>query len=233
MMPSIRVVLVEPMGEGNIGACARLVKNFGAEKLVLVNPPPLGDEARMLAVHAQDVLDDAVVCSSLKEAIEGCSFVIGTTGVLARGEDDHYRFPMYDVHELGSLADGKSVAVVFGRESCGLTNDELVLCDVVATIPTSPAYPSLNLSHAVAIVLYELSGLECSMHDHSSVEHREGLVSHLDALLVEIDYPAHKRKKTIRMARRLLGRAHPTVREVFTLRGIIRKTMWAVRHKNA
>ena len=233
MRPTIRVVLVEPLGEANIGACARLVKNFAAHELVIVNPPPLGKQARMFAMHACDVLEHARVCQSLREAIQGCTLVVGTTGRTPKGDHDHYRFPVYDVRELHTLIDGSNVALVFGRERTGLSNEELELCDVVVTIPTSPEYPSLNLSHAVAIVLYELSELTGGMHDLSTVEHREGLINHLEELLLEVGYPAHKRKKTLRMTRKLLGRAQPTIREVFTLRGIIRRTMWALKRGHA
>lgn len=231
MRPTIKVVLVEPLGEANIGACARLVKNFGAHELVIVNPPVLGEQAQMFAMHARDVLQQAKLCQSLRDAIQGCTLVVGTTGRMPKGDHEHYRFPLYDVRELHTLIEGSNIALVFGRESSGLTNEELELCDVVVTIPTSPKYPSLNLSHAVAIVLYELSKLTGGVHDLSTVEHREGLIEHLEELLVAVGYPQHKRKKTLRMTRKLLGRAQPTIREVFTLRGIIRRTMWALKMK--
>ena len=121
------------------------------------------------------------------------------------------------------------VSLVFGREDAGLSNEELEICDIVVNIPTSPEYPSMNLSHAVAVVLYELSdikGGERYLADHSDVEL---LYEHIDEVLDDIEYKEHKENKTKLMLQRILGRAELTGREVQTLRGVLRRIQWKLR----
>ncbi len=162
-MPSfcvIRVVLVEPHYAGNVGSVARLMKNFEAGELYLVNPhvSPLDDEALRWAVHAKDVLEKARVVSSLEAAIEGSTFVAATTG--RPHEKSVSRTPMTPkqfAQRFGHFLRGNGVlTILFGREPSGLTNEEMQMADFTVTIPASPVYPILNLSHAVGVILYEL-----------------------------------------------------------------------------
>ncbi|MGB8688899.1 MAG: RNA methyltransferase [Microcoleus sp.] len=149
----IRIILVEPAGPLNVGSVARVMKNMGLHQLVLVNPQCdyLGEEARLMAVRAADILENARVVESLPEALVGCTRAIATTG------DDR---PLATKREepadaLPWLKEAPS-ALIFGREDCGLTNAELNYAQRLIRIPSSDAYTSLNLAQAVAVCCYEL-----------------------------------------------------------------------------
>jgi tRNA/rRNA methyltransferase len=224
---NVRIILVEPKSEENIGAVARVAKNFGFSNLYLVNPRELGIKAFTVASHAHDVLESSTIVHSLKDALANAALVIGTTSKLGTSVNKHLRIPSFSPRELKKKIEGNRglVSIVFGREDIGLLNDELMLCDIVVYIPTSPGYPVLNLSHAVAVLLYELSDVTTTPGavDLASKEDRERLLQHLKTFLDEIEYRDYKKEKTMLMLRRILGRAELTAREVRTLRGVISK----------
>jgi len=153
---NVYFVLVEPKEPGNIGASARAIKNMGFRNLCLVKPPPVeGGEGRWFARNAHDVLDAAVSFGSVSEAISDKALVVGTTrrrgkrrGILMPADEGAVR--LYEV------AARNKVAVLFGREARGLFNDEVEECGFMLTIPSGKEQPSLNLSHAVLIIAYEL-----------------------------------------------------------------------------
>jgi TrmH family RNA methyltransferase len=152
------VILVEPNFEESIGFVARAMKNFGLSNLQVVNPKAiLGPNGRMRAGHAQDVLDSIVERTSLEEALEGLDLSIGTTSQKSYVPSNLARKPMTP-KELTSMVKRQAgtIGIVFGRESTGLTNAELSQCDATLTIPSNSEYQTLNLSHAAAIVFYEL-----------------------------------------------------------------------------
>ncbi|MEE4360767.1 MAG: RNA methyltransferase [Pseudomonadales bacterium] len=156
MAARVRMVMVEPTHPGNIGAAARALKNMGFSRLVLVNPLRYPDpEARFRAASAVDLVDSAQVVGTLAEAVDDCTLVIGTSA-----RNRRVPWPMVDARQAAQrvLAEAPtaSVALVFGRESSGLTNEELARCQLHLMIPTDPAYTSLNLSMAMQIVAYEL-----------------------------------------------------------------------------
>ena len=223
MSLDVRVVLVEPLYQGNVGSVTRVMKNFGFSDLVLVNPCKLEGEARAMSSHAHDILENARIVSTLKEAIEDANIVIGTTGITGSKIYEHIRMPYYVPRELKEKFAGMSgtVAILFGREDQGFNNDEMKTCDMILTIPTSDIYPIMNLSHAVSVVLYEMSDIESG-----DIPLAEGfdlglLHEHLEELMEDIDYPAHKKDKTMLMFKRIFGRAQLIPREVQTLRGVI------------
>ncbi|MBV1905733.1 MAG: RNA methyltransferase [Pseudomonadales bacterium] len=155
-LPSIRFVLVEPSHPGNIGAAARAMKTMGLNRLYMVAPKRYPDpQAEWRAANALDVLDNAIVVRELSEAIADCDLVIGTST-----RSRTIPWPLHTAREIGDLvvADSQSseIAILFGREASGLSNDELQRCHMHLQIPTHPEYPSLNLSMAVQIVAYEL-----------------------------------------------------------------------------
>jgi len=218
-------VLVEPVYQGNVGSVARAMKNFGYTDLVLVNPCKLEGQARAMASHARDILEGARVTSTVDEAVEGANLLVGTTGVASMKGGEHIRLPLYTVRELKDRLKGFSgtVAILFGREDDGFNNAELKSFDMLITIPTSEIYPIMNLSHAVAVVLYELSELEGGSSPLAEGFDLKLLYRHMEDLLEKINYPPHKKDKTFLMLRRIFGRAGLTPREVQTLRGIIKK----------
>ena len=151
------VVLVEPQFDGNIGAVARCLRNFGLHELrILRHDGDFTDETRNRAKHAQSVLDDCQVHQNWDACFEDISLVIGTSGKREMGDKvlfRHFLLPA-EMGERLSDVEGK-VAIVFGPEGMGLTQEELRACDLMLTIPTWEGYPILNLSHTVAIVCYE------------------------------------------------------------------------------
>ncbi|MEG4987797.1 RNA methyltransferase [Microcoleus sp. BR0-C5] len=151
---NIRIVLVEPAGPLNVGSVARVMKNMGLHQLVLVNPQcdHLGEEARLMAVRAADILETAKVVESLPAALVGCVRAIATTGDDSRSLPTQLEEP---AEALPWLLEAPS-ALIFGREDCGLTNTELNRAQRLIRIPSSDAYTSLNLAQAVAICCYEL-----------------------------------------------------------------------------
>ncbi len=225
---SFRIILVGPLYSGNVGSVARTMKNFGFSELVLVSPCELDMEARVMAVHAYDIIERARIEFSLREAVWNSNMVVGMTGKPGKMDNKHMRLPAFTPRRLKEKLTGTGgiISLVFGREDRGLDNEELEMCDIIVNIPTSPEYPSMNLSHAVSVVLYELSditGGTTYLADHSDIEL---LYEHIDEVLDDVEYKEHKEDKTKLMLRRILGRAELTGREVQTLRGVLRRIQW-------
>ena len=246
----IKIVLVEPSHPGNIGAAARAAKTMCIENLVLVNPEdfPSG-QARARATGAVDVLERAVVCDSLKEAIADCTFVVG-----ASARERGLQCPEITPDKVGErvwqeLEQG-NVAIVFGRESSGLTNEELDQCHYLTTIPANWEFSSLNLASAVQVIGYEIysaylknsSADKTENHDLqasgeadplATVEQLENLFGHMQQVLQEIEFFDPKQPKLLmRRLRHLYNRARPTLVETNILRGILSATQKAKRQTN-
>jgi tRNA/rRNA methyltransferase len=231
-MPRVEIVLINPLYEGNVGFSARVMKNFGFEHLVLVDPCPLGEEAKARASHAQDVLRNAVN-STLDDVFSRSSLTIATTGEVSKSVCHAMRMPFYspgEVRELIREIDG-TVSILFGRENWGLNNEEIRRSDLICTIPSNPGYPILNLSHAVGILCYELAHLPRGSYLLASPEEMDHLYRHIDRFLTRIDHPPFKRENTMLLIHRILGRAHLTVREASTLHGLMRRTEWQMDNK--
>lgn len=227
-MLTFRIVLVEPLYSGNVGSVARVMKNFGFHELVLLNPCELDAPARAMSMHAYDIIENARIEFSLKAALGGSNIIVGMTGIPGKTDNKHMRLPALSPRKLKEKLTCKSgiVSLVFGREDRGLLNEELELCDIIVNIPTSLEYPSMNLSHAVAVVLYELSDVKAGrtyLADHFDIEL---LYEHIGEVLDDIEYKEHKEDKTRLMLQRILGRAELTGREVQTLRGVLRRIQW-------
>ncbi len=226
----IRIVLVEPSHPGNIGAVARAMKNMGLEQLVLVSPRQFPDpEASARASGADDVLERARVVATLAEALEGCGFVAATT---SRERDQHFRIA--DVRDAAArlaLESGRGpVAVLFGSERAGLTNEQLEAAHLLVSIPASQAYPSLNLAMAVQIVVYELfrtRGVTINPAPAAGPlaepADLERLYTHFAEVLEEVDFRDRTQSGTHLMARirRFLQRAELDRNEVNILRGFL------------
>jgi|SRR3990172_2372335 len=231
-MATIRLVLVEPANEGNVGAVARAMKNFRVEELVLVKPCSLGEEARKRAMHGASVLNAAKTVDDLDHALIGTDLVVGTSGIETSSEKRFARIaipPRSLADRIGPM-DG-IVAIVFGREDFGLFEEDLSKCDLLVTIPASKEYPILNLSHAAAILLYELSLPRTTRRTirRASGMEKEKLHEAFAALLEATDYPAHKRARTKIMFRRLLGRAVPSKWEFHALMGVFARATKRIR----
>lgn len=229
-MAEVEIVLVEPLYEGNIGFAARVMKNFGFTRLVLINPPEMGIEASARASHAKDVLESAIIADSLDDVIAESNMLIATTGELSKTISHAIRMPYYSPHELREIVapvDGR-ISILFGRENWGLSNEEVRQCDVICTIPTSREYPIVNISHAVGIVCYELAHLPRGEYITASRREMDALYDHIDEFLDLVDHREYKRENTMTMMRRIFGRTRLTGREVTTLHGLIRRAEWHI-----
>lgn len=229
------IVLVEPKYSGNIGSVARCMKNFGVSELYLVNPCELDDTAYMMAVHAGDILDRAKIFSRFEDAIRDLDLAVATTSVIEEHRKACLR-KAYTPKELLEIIKGFNgkVGIVFGREDYGLYNEEIKECDLLLTIPTSKEYPSMNLSHAVAVVLYELFScrFDRRIKDRNiGVVEKEKFMEVFDKVLELIDYPDHKKEKARITFRRALGRARLTELEYHTLMGIVNGIIEKLRSK--
>lgn len=231
-MPEIAIILVAPLYEGNVGFTARVMKNFGFSRLVLVNPPPLGDEAVARASHARDVLEGAERCT-LDEVFARSPVTVATTGEVSKSICTSMRMPYFSPAELRLMVEDLEgrVSILFGRENWGLSNEEIRRCDVICTIPTSREYPIINISHAVGVVAYELAHLPRGAWRVADRVEMESFYAHIECFLDRIDHPDYKRENTMVMMRRIFGRTALTPREVSILHGILRRTEWHLNNK--
>ena len=231
MLNSVNIVLSHTTHPGNIGATARAMKTMGLSKLTLINPKNYpSTEATVRASKADDVLQDATVVDTLDEALEDISLVIGTS---ARSR--HLDVPILTARELAEKLLNEyqqhSIAVLFGTENSGLTNEEVSRCHYHVYIPANPDYSSLNLASAVQLISYELrvadlgnKGVSIEKNESPQVTGKqlEGYYQHLEETLVQIGYhnPKHPKLLMSRL-RRLYNRARPDHSEMQILRGIL------------
>lgn len=227
-LAAVRVVLVEPTHPGNVGASARAMKTMGLTDLRVVGGCGVqGDAARANAANAADVLAQARCHGSLAEALAGSGLVLGLTARARRRSA-----PPLGVREAAALALAECarhpVAVVFGREHAGLTNDELGHCHRAVHIPANPDYPAMNLSAAVQVVCYELfsglggEGIAAAAGEAASAEHLEGFYRHLAQVIEALGYEnAAGMPRLMRRLRRLFNRARPEPAELNILRGVL------------
>jgi tRNA/rRNA methyltransferase len=228
LLDRIRVVLSHTSHPGNIGAAARAMKTMGLSRLYLINPRHFPDEAAVArASGAQDVLENAMVCGSLEEALAG---TVMTAGVSARRRD--LSPPMLTPREAAPpLLEGArqgDVALLFGTEVSGLSNADLEKCGILVSIPANPNYSSLNLGAAVQVLAYEMRIASSEMPssgkppDLATFDDVERFYSHLEQTLVAIDFlnPRHPKRLMPRL-RRLFARAALEKEEVAILRGML------------
>ncbi len=226
-LDNISIVLVNTKTPGNIGAVARCMMNMGLSRLVLVRPPlDRSDEAVKLAAGAEKILQDAARFSTLKEAVSDCGLVIGTSRHPSRHRKN-IRTPKQMAEQALPLLSSNNVAIVFGREVNGLDNEDVALCHELISIPASDAFPSLNLSHAVMVVAYELF-IAAQAQPHTSeralahVAELERLYDHLQKTLQDIGFidPEHPEHMMFSL-RQVFGRARLDSRDIRILRGIL------------
>jgi tRNA/rRNA methyltransferase len=227
------VVLVRPKEDGNVGAVARVARNFGGDRLILVAPrAPLGSEARRRSMGGLAILRSASRARSFEEATRDADLVVGTTD-LSTGRSTAYLRRSVSPERLGELirpVEGR-VAIVFGPEDNGLSRTELARCDLLVHIPSRREFPTLNLSHAAAIVLYAVHRARGPTDPETTPapevlelngREKELFLDRLGALLTRTGYPAHKRRGLILLFRRVLGRSTPTEAEYRMMLGLFK-----------
>ncbi|MFO7872353.1 MAG: RNA methyltransferase [Candidatus Undinarchaeales archaeon] len=222
---NISVILDQPLYQGNIGSVARAMKNFGLSKLVLIGETEIGEEARKMAVHAQDVLKNAEKIESFEKTVKNFDLVIGTSSEKTDRDDYFLRMSLTpeEMREKIEKTEGE-LALVFGKEDIGLTNEQLELCDFVVNIPTSSEYKTMNLSHSAAVLFYELFKFEEKETIRLAGRKEKDIIyEKFEEILEKTDYTEDKIKIFISMLRKILGRANLTGREASTLIGVLKE----------
>jgi tRNA/rRNA methyltransferase len=236
------VVLVRPKEDGNIGAVARAARNFGAERLILVAPrAKVGSEAQKRAMGGLVLLRKAARFSSLERAVQDADLVIGTTD-MSTGRSNAYLRRSVSPERLGEALRTLTgrVALVFGPEDNGLGRGELARCDLLVHIPARREFPTLNLSHAAAIVLYAVHRARGPADPESTPAPEEVLLNGIEKelflkrvgeLLTRTGYPDHKRRSLILLFRRAMGRSTPSEAEYRMMLGLFKSFERALDRK--
>ena len=239
---TLKVVLVEPAGPINVGSVARLCENFSVDQLRLVSPKCdyLAQEAKKMAVRGRRILEKAKVYKNLNSALSDCSRIIATCG-----RKEHGKIPLNSNKDALTWAlkseREETIALVFGREDRGLSNEELLKANKVISLNTSKNYPSLNLSHAVAIVLHQFNQFNDIdlLESHTKTSPPANLIKLEDcindagSLLLDIGF-LMKHTYTAKMTKikQLLLRGEIKEDEVALIRGIVSQTRWKIKNKS-
>ncbi|MBJ99913.1 MAG: rRNA methyltransferase [Euryarchaeota archaeon] len=245
----LKIILVKPSIEGNLGAIARNMLNFGFNELHLVSPElTIGEEARKRAKHAKTVLEGIKTHTNLEEATKDCSLVIGTSGKREFGEKTitrHFLTPD-EISERIYTNNGK-IALVFGPEGQGLSQKELISCDLLTSIPTWEGYPIMNLSHSVSVILYELYKFHLLNKDEEdpsiitssiSIERnldpkiRQLLRTQLKELEESLPWPESRKHSIAKTFVRTILRGNPTDLEVQQMLGVLIDSTTAIQYVN-
>lgn len=240
MTEKITIVLNQPQGALNVGSVCRAMMNFGLKRLIVVNPQCEfnGDQARKMALKAESILDNAGVYDNLKDALSEFNICIGTT--VRHGK---YRKDFFTPDKISGFIreryEDNSIAILFGPEDSGLSTSDLDLCQHFITIPTDEAFSSMNLSHSVSVILYEIYKVfnddlynrkRKKLAENSEIEN---LFDHMRRTLSEIEFldpqnPDH----IMRTFRKIYGRSELDKREVSILHGLMSKIDWYIGRFN-
>ncbi|MFA6921876.1 MAG: RNA methyltransferase [Gallionella sp.] len=232
MLNNVRVVLSHTTHPGNIGAAARAMKAMGLHQLYLINPRYFPDpQANAMAAGADDVLANAVVCASIDEALEGVVFTVGMTARL-RDISNEVLTPREGMPLVVQQASARPVALLFGTEMSGLTNEEVSRAQLLLNIPANPDFSSLNLAAAVQVISYELTVAAQNFQPAAQIaqpaahQQVEGFLAHLEKTLHEIGFfTTQNPARMMQRLRRLYARARLEADEINILRGILSVTV--------
>jgi TrmH family RNA methyltransferase len=229
---NVSIVLVGITHPGNIGAIARVMKNMGLRSLKLVSSRNCGPEtdAFAMASGAYDIVRNAEIFTRLDEALPDCLMAVATSGRLGRKRSEALT-PEEVIPDLMQRSREGPVACIFGRESRGLTNEEMKLCTHHLIIPTDADFPSMNVAHACAVVAYEIFKVSCHPMGFqvrrfrpAPLSHREQMFEHIQTVLIRAGFlDADKPLRMMRDIRRILNSANMEERDVKIIRGLFRK----------
>lgn len=230
-LSNVRVVLSHTSHPGNIGAAARAMKTMGLRHLYLINPRHFPDpQASAMAAGADDVLQNAVVCATIDEALQGVVFTVGMTARV-RDISNEVMTPRDAMPQIVQQADLQPVALLFGTEMSGLTNEEASRAQLLVNIPANPDFSSLNLAAAVQVMSYELGVAAQSYQPVAQTlqpaahQQVEGFLTHLEKTLHEIGFfTTQNPARMMQRLRRLYARARLEADEINILRGILSVT---------
>jgi len=231
---SISILLVRPRYPENIGSVARAMKNMGLNRLVVVDgSSPLHRDAYKLASGAEGILERAEEFPSLREAISEMEYVVGSTSRAGK-ERSPLLTPKNVAEKLIPISEENSIALVFGSEKEGLTNEELSLCHLYVRIPSVESFPSLNLAQAVMVLCYELFQSSTTNQKETgplaSSDHLERMFAHMERTLLAIEFlDAKQPERIMRVLRKIFGRSQMDEREVQIFQGIWSKIDWHLK----
>lgn len=238
---NISIVLYKPKYAGNVGSVARAAKNMGIHNIIVVGDNDFNrDEMKQRSTHlAADVLDNIRYVQSAEDALGNVNYIVGTTARLGKARGP-FMTPRQAAQDIADISQKNKVALLFGPEDTGLANDQLRRCHAVVTIPTSREFTSLNLSHAVMILCYEIFVAFYEAVAEKDVtpklarsEELEGMYGQIKNLLDDIGFLNPENPDYWMMhVRRFFARAGILSREVKIIRGICRQFQWYVHHKN-
>ena len=233
---SLKIILVEPIGPLNVGSVARLCSNFEVEKLRIVSPKCDIHclEAKKMALKGQKYLDKCEIFDNLENAIFDCDLVLASCGRVDVSKDSFFESSEDIFDWILSFKKINNLAIIFGREDSGLTNNELLLANKTFSIPTSRDNPSLNLSHAVSIVLYKLNNpskrdlnKELDVFNLASAKQIYESFVEIEALLLRVGYLLkHNSRVKISKFKKFISRAKTSSDEINVLRGIVHQINW-------
>jgi len=233
---NLKVILVEPNGPLNVGSVARLCSNFEVDELRIVSPKCdiFSLEAKKMALKGQKFLDNCKIFYNLENAIYDCDLVLASCGRIDVSKDSLFKSSEDIFNWTISFKKINNLAIIFGRENSGLTNDELLLANKTFKIPTSNNNPSLNLSHAVSIALYELNksskrkfNQELEVFNLASSKQIHDSFLEIEELLLSVGYLLkHNSRTKIGKFRNYILRANTSMHEINVLRGIVHQIKW-------
>jgi len=231
----ISIIFVEPQFTGNIGFLARTMANFEFKNLVLVNPPSIDNEAFRFAKHARYIVENAKIMNNFEEVRNSFDYLVATSGVSTKSPKKFKRIALSPKEFASRIWDfSGNVGIVFGRENYGLYNEEIEKCDVLVTIPTSNEYPIMNVTHAAAIILYEMfmarkEGDKMPLAEDFEINL---LNERFSEILTLINFPDHKKKNTEVMFRRIIGRAMLTKWEYHSMMGVFKRIIYNLKREH-
>ena len=233
---NLKVILVEPNGPLNVGSVARLCSNFDVDELRIVSPKCdiFSLEAKKMALKGQRFLDHCKIFDNLEKAIFDCDLVLASCGRIDISKNSFFETSEDILNWTLSFKKIKNLAIIFGREDRGLTNSELLLANKTFNIPTSQNNPSLNLSHAVSIVLYELNkphkrnfNKELEVFNLASSKQIHESFVEIEEILLRVGYLLkHTSKAKISKFKNYILRANTSMHEINVLRGIVHQINW-------
>ncbi|MFQ6011382.1 MAG: RNA methyltransferase [Nitrososphaerales archaeon] len=235
VLDSFPICVLEPTYQINLGYIARTMKNFGFSELFIVKPQVRLSDAYPFASHGRDIIDSAVVLDSFSELTQKFDLLVGTTAIVGTrsGNIGRDTIPAEELPAKLTLAKSK-VCLLLGRDTTGLTSPELELCDMVVTIEASESYRALNISHALAIILYEFSKASYSRsREIASREERERITSYVSEMCGLLSIPGYKKKIIVNSLRKIFGRANPTPREINVLNSLFRRSLSTIQEYSA
>ncbi len=239
---NIKIILVEPSGPLNVGSIARLCSNFNVDQLRIVSPKCdiYSSESRKMALKGINFIKGCVIFDSLIDSVSDCDLVLATCGRIdyQKGQEQD---TLESISKWIKTSKGiNNLAIIFGREDRGLTNRELLMAHKVFTINTDKNFPSLNLSHAVSIVLYELSKITKTNNirkpkklDFAKTKQIEESFLEIEKLLLKTGYVLpHTLNAKISKFKKYIYRAETSKKELDILRGIVHQINWAIENPN-